>query len=47
MRKKLVLACENCGTRNYSTMSNKGTERLEIKKFCQKCNAHTVHKETK
>ncbi|WP_445492885.1 50S ribosomal protein L33 [Niallia sp. 03133] len=47
MKKKLVLACGNCGSRNYSTVGNKGTERLEIKKFCQKCNAHTIHKETK
>ncbi|AYV68842.1 50S ribosomal protein L33 [Niallia circulans] len=47
MRKKIVLACEKCGSRNYSTVSNNGTERLEVKKFCQNCNAHTVHKETK
>lgn len=47
MSKKLVLACEKCGSRNYSTVNNNGTERLEIKKFCQNCNAHTVHKETK
>jgi len=47
MRNKLVLACEKCGSRNYSKMSGKTTDRLEVKKYCQTCNAHTVHKETK
>lgn len=49
MKKKVSLACANCGTRNYSTV--KSTEanqmRLEIKKFCSRCNAHTLHKEAK
>lgn len=33
MRKKVVLACVECGSRNYSTTSNKKTqtERLELK----------------
>ncbi|MCP3742228.1 50S ribosomal protein L33 [Rossellomorea sp. BNER] len=49
MRKKLILACMDCGTRNYTTAGNNSnkSERLEIKKFCKNCNAHTVHKETK
>ncbi len=49
MRKKIVLACTDCGSRNYSSESNKAssTERLEVKKFCSTCNAHTIHKETK
>lgn len=49
MNKKLVLACEECGSRNYTTMSNKETqqERLELKKFCKTCNKHSVHRETK
>ena len=47
--KKIILACTDCGSRNYSSESNKAssTERLEIKKFCSTCNAHTIHKETK
>ncbi|ERJ12403.1 50S ribosomal protein L33 [Haloplasma contractile] len=49
MRKKVILACEECLSRNYT--SNKNThndrERLEIKKFCKKCGKHTIHKETK
>jgi len=49
MRKKVVLACQQCGSRNYSTMKNttKDIERLEIKKFCKVCNTHTSHRETK
>lgn len=49
MRVKVILACSACGNRNYSTMKNKtkDTARLELKKFCKTCNAHTIHKETK
>lgn len=48
MRKKVVLACVDCGNRNYTTMKNSSSaERLEIKKFCKNCNAHTAHRETK
>ncbi|WP_044747003.1 50S ribosomal protein L33 [Bacillus alveayuensis] len=49
MRKKIVLACVQCGNRNYSTMKNitDAAKRLEIKKFCKTCNAHTPHRETK
>ncbi|WP_078543161.1 50S ribosomal protein L33 [Litchfieldia alkalitelluris] len=49
MRKKIVLACVDCGSRNYTTMKNteSANERLEIKKFCKTCNNHTVHRETK
>ncbi|ESU31452.1 hypothetical protein G3A_16675 [Bacillus sp. 17376] len=49
MNNKVTLACKECGSRNYSTTSNKQTqtERLELKKYCSNCGAHTVHKETK
>jgi len=49
MRKKVVLACSKCNSRNYSTMKNTANlnERLEMKKFCKVCNSHTVHRETK
>ncbi|MEK3643452.1 MULTISPECIES: 50S ribosomal protein L33 [Aeribacillus] len=47
MRKKIVLACSQCGSRNYSTMKKAIEERLEIKKFCKTCQAHTTHRETK
>ena len=45
----VVLACEDCKERNYTTTKNKKTlkERMELNKFCPRCNKHTVHKETK
>lgn len=45
----VVLACEECKERNYTTTKNKKTlkERMELNKFCPRCNKHTVHKETK
>lgn len=49
MRKKVVMACVECGSRNYTAM--KSTEqsniRLEMKKFCKSCNSHVQHRETK
>jgi large subunit ribosomal protein L33 len=49
MRNKVILACIECGSRNYSTENNKANkqERFEINKFCKVCNTHTLHKETK
>ncbi|MFC4323855.1 50S ribosomal protein L33 [Litchfieldia salsa] len=49
MRKKIVLACNECGSRNYTTMLNteKAEERLELKKFCTTCNTHSLHRQTK
>ncbi|MEW9502700.1 50S ribosomal protein L33 [Jeotgalibacillus marinus] len=48
MSKKLILACSTCGARNYFVPQGKDKQsyRLEIKKFCRFCNAHTSHKET-
>ena len=47
--KMVVLACEECKERNYTTTKNKETnkERLELNKYCPKCQKKTVHKETK
>lgn len=49
MRQKVILVCSDCLSRNYNTTKPKYgiTERLEITKFCKKCNKHTVHKESK
>ncbi len=49
MGDKVILTCSQCLSRNYTTTKNKSNskERLEVKKFCKRCNAHTVHKETK
>ncbi|MBU5594692.1 50S ribosomal protein L33 [Amphibacillus sp. MSJ-3] len=48
MKKKVALACEECLSRNYHP--NKSTvtiDRLKLKKFCKRCNKHTLHRETK
>ena len=47
--KMVVLACEECKERNYTTTKNKKTlkERMELSKYCPRCQRHTTHKETK
>ncbi|WP_090796892.1 50S ribosomal protein L33 [Pelagirhabdus alkalitolerans] len=48
MKKKVTLACTECLSRNYQTdKQSSQTDRMELKKFCKRCNAHTVHRETK
>ncbi len=49
MREKVILVCEECYSRNYTTTKNKANNfvRLELKKHCPVCNKHTLHKETK
>jgi large subunit ribosomal protein L33 len=49
MRDIILLACQTCKRRNYSTMKNKRNtpEKLELKKYCSHCRSHTAHKETK
>ncbi len=49
MREKIILVCEECLSRNYNTTKNKQTSvtRLEMKKYCPKCNKYTLHKESK
>ena len=45
----VVLACEDCKERNYTTVKNKKNtkDRLELSKYCPTCKKHTTHKETK
>ncbi|MBE7713408.1 MAG: 50S ribosomal protein L33 [Cyanobacteria bacterium SIG26] len=45
----VVLACEECKERNYTTTKNKKNhkERMELNKYCPKCKKTTAHKETK
>ena len=49
MRVTIHLACAECKERNYSTRKNKKNDpdRVELKKYCSRCRAHTLHKETK
>ena len=49
MRDIVTFACSDCKRRNYTTTRNKRKtpEKLQLKKFCRWCRAHTLHKETK
>jgi len=49
MKTKVILVCSECLSRNYQTFKNKATqtERIELKKYCKRCNKHTLHKETR
>ncbi|HBF68834.1 MAG TPA: 50S ribosomal protein L33 [Firmicutes bacterium] len=48
MRKKVILICPECLSRNYTASKKEGdTTRLEIKKYCPRCNKMTLHKESK
>ncbi|MEA2088358.1 MAG: 50S ribosomal protein L33 [Patescibacteria group bacterium] len=45
----IKLECSKCHRINYYSQKNKKTikNRLELKKYCKFCKAHTLHKETK
>ncbi len=47
MRDIIILACEECKNRNYTTTRNKRKhpDRMELKKFCPTCRKHTPHKQ--
>lgn len=48
-REIIILACDSCKQRNYSTKKNKQNtpDRLSLRKYCRFCREHTEHKETK
>lgn len=47
-KKKIILTCSECLSRNYVTNKpSSNTSRVELMKYCPKCNKHTLHKETK
>jgi len=48
-RDRVILACQECKERNYTTMKNKRLhpERVEFRKYCPRCKVHQAHKETK
>ena len=48
-REIITLQCGDCKERNYSTTKNRKTtpDRIELKKFCNRCRKHTPHKEVK
>lgn len=48
MREYVSLECAQCRCRNYRTQKqSRGGEKLNLKKFCKRCRAHTEHKEKK
>ncbi len=49
VREIITLACTQCKRRNYTTMKNKKNDpgRIEFKKYCKFCRAHTLHRETR
>ncbi len=49
MREIITLQCTGCKNRNYTTTKNKkkGSERLELKKYCPSERKHTAHREIK
>ncbi len=48
-RPVITLACEECKERNYVTNKNRTNtrDRLELKKYCNRCRRHTPHEETR
>ena len=48
-RERITLVCTECNEENYRTVKNKknNTERLELNKYCSRCNKSTKHKEKK
>lgn len=49
MRDNIIYKCTVCGEENYIGTKNKRNhpDRMEINKFCPRCNKKTVHKEKK
>jgi large subunit ribosomal protein L33 len=45
----ITLECTTCRERNYTSQKNRrnDSQRLELKKFCDRCRSHVVHRETK
>ena len=45
-REFVWLKCDECGDRNYRIQKEmRGTERLELMKYCKRLRRHTLHKE--
>ena len=48
-RQLKTLVCTECNSENYRVEKNvkNTTDRLELNKYCPKCQKHTTHKEKK
>ena len=49
MRDRITFKCSECGEENYINTKNKRNhpDRMEVKKYCSRCNKKTTHKEKK
>ncbi|MGL4590173.1 MAG: 50S ribosomal protein L33 [Mycoplasmatales bacterium] len=49
MGETITMQCTECKNENYISKKNKKnhTERLELNKYCPKCNKSTAHREKK
>lgn len=49
MRDNVTFKCTECGEENYIGTKNKRNhpEKMEVNKYCPRCNKKTVHKEKK
>ncbi|MGD2161707.1 MAG: 50S ribosomal protein L33 [Anaerolineales bacterium] len=49
MRPVVTLECTECRERNYTTAKNRRNDpgRIELNKYCKRCQKHTLHRETK
>lgn len=49
MRVDITLKCTECGEENYISTKNKRNQpqRIDLKKYCPKCNKQTIHREKK
>jgi large subunit ribosomal protein L33 len=45
----ITLECTECRERNYTSEKNRRNDpsRLELKKFCPRCRAHRLYRETR
>ena len=48
-RQGKTLVCQSCKEENYTTQKNvkNTTDRLELNKYCKRCQKHTTHNEKK
>ncbi len=49
VRNHIILACTECKERNYISEKNRRNNptRLELNKYCSRCQTHRIHKETR
>ncbi|ATZ16496.1 large subunit ribosomal protein L33 [Entomoplasma freundtii] len=47
MREGIILRCVDCKDENYVAKNDKKKEKIEVSKYCAKCNKHTTHKQKK